>query len=874
MSAADEQEDATAFLTGIRIIELADELGEYCGKLLAGIGADVIKVEPPAGERTRTYGPFYADVPNLERSLHFWHYNFGKRSVTLDLDTEAGVARLRDLIASADVLLDTRPRGYLAERGLTAQALRSLNPALIHARITPFGDDGPWADYQGSDLVHLALGGVMMNCGYDPDPFGEYDTPPIAPQMWQAYSIAGEMAAIGVLGALTYRLDTGVGQVVSVPVHEAVSKNTETDLPNWIFLRQEHHRQTCRHSMPTTTGTPSLARTKDGRWLQPYRTYLPGSLVDAWQGTLRLLRTYGMEGDLDDPKYAEPAYRAEPHVRLHISAHTDALIARLPYSRDLWREAQAEGMPWAPIRRPEENLAEEHWQCRETFLQVAHPELGETFTYVGAKWLAPGLPWRRGPRAPLLGEHTDAVLRELGTQSSPRGVASPPPGPSIAGGRAPRHRNPVQRRQAPFALAGVRVIDLSWLLASGGAGRFFTAMGAEVIKIEHSSRTDPMRWGQGIAPVGGRAERDRAASPIPTPEPSSPNQGGSFMEINAGKRSLSLNLKHPRAKELLAELISDADIVIEGFSPGTMDRMGFGYDRLRVLNPRIIYVQQSGMGQIGTYGQLRSYGPTAQGFSGLSDMSGLPEPFQPAGIGYSYLDWFGAYNMATAMMAALYRCRRTGEGCYIDSSQVETGTYLNGTAILDFSVNGRRWSRYGNRSPYKPAAPHGAFRSRGKDRWIAIACFSDAHWTALVHTLGNPAWGHEPRFADLDSRLRHQDELEILVEAATVDRDGYELMTALQAEGVPAGVCQTAADRCERDPQLDHLGWLVELEQSELGQWPVKELPIRMSETPPYIGGTVNRSGPSYGEDNDYVLREILGLDDDEIHKLALDGVL
>ncbi len=127
---------------------------------------------------------------------------------------------------------------------------------------------------------------------------------------------------------------------------------------------------------------------------------------------------------------------------------------------------------------------------------------------------------------------------------------------------------------------------------------------------------------------------------------------------------------------MLIELIKDADMVIEGFSPGTMDRMGLGYERLREINPRIVYVQQSGMGQIGTYGRLRSFGPTAQAFSGLSDMSGLPDPYPPAGIGYSYLDWFGAYQMALAMMAALYRQKQTGKGCWIDSSQAEVGIYL------------------------------------------------------------------------------------------------------------------------------------------------------------------------------------------------------
>jgi crotonobetainyl-CoA:carnitine CoA-transferase CaiB-like acyl-CoA transferase len=377
----------------------------------------------------------------------------------------------------------------------------------------------------------------------------------------------------------------------------------------------------------------------------------------------------------------------------------------------------------------------------------------------------------------------------------------------------------------------------------------------------------------GNVPEGGRAERDSATKPLVAPPATSVNRSGSFMEINAGKRSLSLNLKHPRAKELLIELIKDADMVIEGFSPGTMDRMGLGYERLRALNPKIVYVQQSGMGQVGTYGRLRSFGPTAQAFSGLSDMSGLPEPYPPAGIGYSYLDWFGAYQMALAMMAALYRQKQTGKGCWIDSSQAEVGIYLTGTAILDHSANGRRWSRFGNRSPFKPAAPHGAYRARGEDRWIAISAFTDEHWRALTKVLGRPGWSADPKLASLALRIANQDYLDDLVNQATAEWDAFGLMEALQREGVPAGVCQTAQDRYEWDPQLKHLEWLVELNQSEIGTWPVKEVPVKFSETPPYVGGFLDRHGPTYGEDNDYVLREILSLSEDQIAQLAKDGV-
>ncbi len=254
----------TTFLAGIRVVEISDELGEYCGKMLAGLGADVVKVEPPGGEGTRRIGPFFRGRTDVNSSLHFWHYNVGKRSVVLDLDAAAGQESLRALVAAADIVIDTRPKGYLANRGLGYEELAAVNPRLVYARISPFGDSGPWAGFVGSDLVHLALGGVTMNCGYDRNDDQKFDTPPIAPQVWQSYHIAGEMMLMTILGALHHLHRTGEGQLLEGNVHEALSKNTETDLPDWVFLRQPHYRQTCRHSnyQPTPQG---IFETADSR---------------------------------------------------------------------------------------------------------------------------------------------------------------------------------------------------------------------------------------------------------------------------------------------------------------------------------------------------------------------------------------------------------------------------------------------------------------------------------------------------------------------------------------------------------------------------------------------------------------------------------
>ena len=246
----------------------------------------------------------------------------------------------------------------------------------------------------------------------------------------------------------------------------------------------------------------------------------------------------------------------------------------------------------------------------------------------------------------------------------------------------------------------------------------------------------------------------------------------------------------------------------------------------------------------------------------------------PAGWGYSYLDWMGAYSFALAMLTGLYHRERTGEGQWIDASQTEVGLFIASTTTLDWSANGRVWQRTGNRSPLKPAAPHGVYPCAGDDRWLAIACFTDAEWRALCHITQRPEWAEDPRFATLEARLANQDALDALVGNWSRTRDAYRLMHTLQKAGVPAGVCQTAEDRCDHDPQLAHLEWLTEVTGTKIGRWPVAEVPVKLSESPAYAGGRIDRGAPCYGEDNAYVYGELLGMTTRQIEDLAAEGVI
>ena len=716
--------DAPGMLSGLTVIEYADETAEYCGLLLAGLGAEVIKIEPPEGAPTRLIAPFRDEKVDKEQSLYFWAYNRGKRSVVLDLDSDEGKAAMLCLLAGADILLESSGGGLNELLGLDANSLAERFSSLIVARMTPFGDDGPWSSFKGSDLVHLALGGVMMNCGYDPNPANDYDLPPIAPQIWHAHHIAGEQLLIGVLAALIERRSSGLGQDVSCAIHEAVAKNTELDLMSWVMRRAPLYRLTCRHASETVTRVPSISHTKDGRW---FMTWGVGSRDRA--NLAPFLDRYGMAADLRAPEGSvDTGARNIPGTAAadEQSSHTLEVIQRFvrsyTYDKTPWSEAQAAGLLWAPVRKPHESVNDEHWLKRGAISEIFHPEANRSFPYPTSKWLSSETRWQPGRRAPLIGEDTHEVLKPMnGARGVKPAVSSPASVPSALSGRG-----------RPFALQNVRILDFSWFLASAGGTRFAAALGAESIKVEWKENPDTRL--AAMAPVGGREARKSARAPLPGVTDS--DMGGQYNNKNSGKRGISLNIRHPKGLEIARRLVAISDIVAEGFSPGVLDRLGLGYDVQRKIRPDIIFVQQSGMGGYGSYGRLRTVGPIAGSFAGTNHMSGLPEPAMPAGWGYSYLDWMGAYGFAQALLGALYYRSVTGKGQRIDASQCEAGIFLCGQPILEWSVNGRVWERTGNRSPHGRAAPHGAYRCKGVDRWIAISCFDDQQWNALVRVAG------------------------------------------------------------------------------------------------------------------------------------------
>lgn len=329
--------------------------------------------------------------------------------------------------------------------------------------------------------------------------------------------------------------------------------------------------------------------------------------------------------------------------------------------------------------------------------------------------------------------------------------------------------------------------------------------------------------------------------------------------------------------DVLRRLVRTADVLAESFSAGALARMGLPWTDLQRLKPDLVYVSMSGLGHRGRDSAHVTLGPTAQALTGLTASIGLPGR-RPAGWSFSYLDHMGGYLGAVAILAALRHRNRTGAGQHVDVSQIEPGVPLAGPASLDRQVNGRSWRRPdwppGNRSPEPPMAPHGAFRTAGDDRWIAIACRDDADWARLRTAMGDPAWAAEARWGTIAGRRADEDALDRALEAWTRTEDGAALADRLAAAGVPAGVVQDARDRLERDPQLRARGYFVPLPHAVTGEWPLERPPFRLSASDVHPGGRIRRGPPCLGQDTRAVLVEVLRMADDEIAALEAAGVL
>lgn len=424
----------------------------------------------------------------------------------------------------------------------------------------------------------------------------------------------------------------------------------------------------------------------------------------------------------------------------------------------------------------------------------------------------------------------------------------------------------------PLPLSGVRVADFSWFGAGPIAGQVLANLGAEVIRVESEAHLDGLR----------------KAQPTP-PGKEGPNVSGYYNNFNAGKRSFTLNLRQAGARQVALDLLVKCDVLLENYTPRVFEKFGLTYEDVQAVNPAIIYVNVPMQGSWGPHRDFLGFGAVLAPLTGFTYLAGWPDR-PPIGVGTNYPDYVvNPGHTVIAILAALRYRAQTGKGQRVELAQMESTISALGPAVMEYATNGVIPQRAGNRVPF--AAPHGVFPCRSRpsranpparavatgqtapteeERWLTIAVGSDAEWEGLKDAAGRPAWADEARFDTLLGRKAHEDDLEARLAEWTATMVAEEAMTLLQAKGVPAGVVQTAEDVLEHDQHLQARGYYVYLDHPDAGRTAYDGPQFRLSESPARLHGPA----PLLGEHNDYVLREVLGYDDERIAELLVEGVV
>lgn len=819
----------------LRVVDLTDLRGALAGRILADLGADVIRIEPATGDPGRLVPPFAGDVVAADRSLPFLFRNLGKRGVVLDLDDAAGWARFVALCDRADILVENT-----SDPRLSPDAVRARHPPLVHATIGDCGRSGPRAGWRLEPLPAFAASGALWGSGFP-------DRPPCWLPGFQAHDCASVVAVAGALAAVRSRTRDGRGQTVEVSVQEAAMASLA---PWWILLADYRRRfPLLPRVYPRDADGPAVVLPVADGWvrilavtprqlralvalvlgLEPEPahewTAAVAARVDPWAPLETALAKLG-EGGVElatllvDALGRLPVH-PDPLRAIHAALDALRLVAGAVLARrrrdEVVAHGQRLGLPIAPVLRPEEFVVAEQTRARGFFRRTDFPHLGQA------------------PVAPF----------PCNLSRTPVMLARPAPDPGEdTGGFAPRApRTAVGPEDARPPLAGLRVVSLGVGAVVPELCATLRDLGADVVKIESARSPDFLR----------RLTLDFA----------SPNRSFMFNDENRGQRSVCLDLSTGQGRALALRLCAAADVVAENRQGGLVERLGLGYDAVRARRPDVIYVSSQGYGRGGPFGAAPAYGPMAAAFAGATWLWNHPDAPYPGGSSLEHPDHCAGRLLAVAVLAALEHRARTGEGQYVELAQSEATAFLLGDVYLQEACTGRPSVQRGNAAV--GACPHGVYRAQGTDRWLALAVADDAAWVRFCHLLG---WRPEERLATLAGRLAAGAALDARVTAWTSNHAPEQAAARLQAAGISAFPVQGPDDHRE-DPHLAARGALVTIDDPDVGDVRHVGSPLRLSATPVAPPGPA----PRLGADTEDVLVDVLGMDPDEVRRLVADGV-
>ncbi len=820
-------------LDGIRVLDLTRNVaGPFATKLLADYGADVVKVEPPDGDPARRYGPFFGDDPHPEKSALFLHLNTNKRSITLDPSTPAGATRLRELAATASVVVEDFEPGRAAEWGWGWETLSQGRGDLVMASITPFGQTGPYRDYKGSEITLQAMGGPMIVTGH-----GEREPLKLGGQIAQYH--AGLALAFAIMLARLRVEAGGAGDYIDLAVYECQAGFRD--------------RRTIALTAASYTGMVGRRAIAGATVASGVRPCADGYVnVVAMRDRRVLLEMIGREDLLARAEIDLPVRELPQELAEEIEgAYLGWLMQRSMV--EVVRQAQERRILCGAIVTIEDLLKDSHYRDRGAWDTIDHPDTGPV-EYPGRPFLMSASPRPRPRRAPLLGEHN----REHSWSERLE---------------QPRPRARGDRGNADLPLEGIRVADVTVVWAGPHTTQLLAEWGAEVIRAEPVNRIQPSTRGAETiltkeqAQAAAKGGQLLGAYPDLDPKDDPWNRSASFNAHARNKKSMACDIMSPEGKAAFLRLIERSDVLVENNVPETIEKAGITWEELREVNPRLVMLRIPGYGLSGPYKNSRVFGTHIEGMVGYHHLRGYIDAGPEYAGNALTADAIAGVQGALAVVIALRHRERTGEGQQIEMPLAEGFLSVLGEFILDYTMNGRAAGPQGNTHPWH--APHNVYPCAGDDQWIAIDVATDQEFVALCRVLDRPRLAEDGRFRTAADRLRNRDELDVVLAELTRERDKEQLFHQLQAEGVCAAPTRSALEALA-DPQLNARGFFPEVTMPGVGTHRYPGMLFKMANTP----SEVRLPPPRLGEHNEYVYLDLLGYSREQYDALVDRGLV
>ncbi len=838
-------------LTGIRVLDLATPLSEATGRVLADLGAEVIKVEPPGGCESRFAPPSIAtrdgdrasDPPDPEASLFWQAFGLGKRSVVLDLECPDDRDRFRALVRGADILIESSTPGEMAEKDLGPENLLEINPMLLYVSVTPFGQTGPYARHPATDLTLAAAGGIL-------NLQGDGDRVPIPVGVPETALLGAVQAAADVLMALYHRNRTGRGQHLDTSIQTAVLWSllfvtdyaaVGQDPPGFDDSRAE---RTGTQNVIPGLPLPVVEPCKDG--------FVVMTLVLGAQGAYGFdaaMKWIGEQGGLD-PDLMEIDWltwiEQLQQGRLSLETARRGLDQYLAFLRTMTKaeiHARAVEQKWliAPINLAPDLLSDPQLAARGFWQEIG----GRKFPGPFARLSRTPIHYERP--APRLGQDQELVGSTDRVPLVPAGIRSA----HSTGRTVARTRSDPGSAEDPRCtriFADLKVADFSWIAAGPLVTKDLANLGATVLRVETENRIDTLRF---LPPWIG---------------PPGTTTGHTAANMNQSKLGIAIDFTTEAGLEVAHRMVEWADVVVENFTPGTAERLKLDYETLRGINPEIVMLYTCMRGQTGPERKHTGFGVQGAALSGLAGVTGWPDrkPSTPWG---AYTDFISPRYSLAALCAALHHRDLTGEGQCIDLSQIEASIHHLTPTLLDYQESGRIVDRAGLDSDW--GCPHGVYRSVETERFVAVEARSSDQWRALTKVVPSLAALGGDELDRLDARLARREEIDARLAAWCSELTSFESADRLRQAGVPAYAVIRATD-FHSDPQLAARGFFIELEHSGFGKSIFDGAVTIFSETP----ARPTHAGPLIGEHTFEVMRDILGYSESEISEIAATGAL